>query len=953
MKKLISSLAASSVAMTLLVLAIVLVYAGTWAQIDTGIHEVQQNYFHSWVARIPLGVCLPRLDDGHMAIPGSIPFPGGYTIGLLMVINLLANWLTRFRLAWKHAGIHLIHLGLVILLVGEAWTSISQVDALLTLAPGQRLNYVIDTRHLELAVIDRKPAEYDRVWSIRGNLLQSGAMIEEPELPVSLKIERFAPNSELAGPMQNTPNGEALANSGAAVGVKMWPLARAGGAGEEVDTPSAFVTVYDQGISRGTFLLSFWTPFTEPQKVTLGDGHELWLQLRPKRLIKPYEVELVKFTHDRFAGTSMAKSFSSRVRLIDNERGVDREEVIWMNHPLRYRGDTLYQSGFRGEDVTQLQVVHNPAMLIPYIACIIGTVGMAVHFAIVLAGFLRKRKNRVPGAQLHEKPAFSPAAIIAPATFGLVCLACMIGQSFKAAVSTYDLAQAPAYFDGRLQPLDSIGRNALRMMSGKASVTDADGKAVAPADFLLNVMTQPETAAKYPVFRIDNADVLSALKLPVDKKLFSLADLEPARDVLMTQTDQASQIPANHRDLVQRQFIDLANKAALYDKLHDVGEMRLLPPSATQRDWQTIAQAMQDGKGNPASQAIMATLGARADGRDSDTEAASRQWIRELNNSRPDDMNRMQMELFYNRFEPFLTAIYFYLLAFLLSTMSLLFWQRPLFRSATVVGITALLLHTAGICVRMYLQGRPPVTNLYSSAILIGWAAVVFALLVEWVYRNGVSLAMSSLVAVASLIVAQNLAQGDTMGSLQAVLDSNFWLATHVITITLGYAAVFMAGALAISYVLFARGMSEEKRKSRMQAIYAISCFAMFFSFIGTILGGIWADQSWGRFWGWDPKENGAVLIVLWLAIVLHWRYAGGKDRGLALMAIFGNIVTAWSWFGTNMLGVGLHSYGFMDNALKWLLIFVVSQLVLIALGWFIIPTPAPKPAEVEALAAR
>jgi hypothetical protein len=116
--------------------------------------------------------------------------------------------------------------------------------------------------------------------------------------------------------------------------------------------------------------------------------------------------------------------------------------------------------------------------------------------------------------------------------------------------------------------------------------------------------------------------------------------------------------------------------------------------------------------------------------------------------------------------------------------------------------------------------------------------------------------------------------------------------------------------------------------------VYGIVCFATLFSFIGTVLGGIWADQSWGRFWGWDPKENGALIIVLWNALILHARWGGMvKERGIMNMAIFGNIVTAWSWFGTNMLGIGLHSYGFMDSAFKWLMVFMVSQLALIGLG--------------------
>jgi cytochrome c biogenesis factor len=122
--------------------------------------------------------------------------------------------------------------------------------------------------------------------------------------------------------------------------------------------------------------------------------------------------------------------------------------------------------------------------------------------------------------------------------------------------------------------------------------------------------------------------------------------------------------------------------------------------------------------------------------------------------------------------------------------------------------------------------------------------------------------------------------------------------------------------------------------KALSKMVYGIVCFATLFSFVGTVLGGIWADQSWGRFWGWDPKENGALLIVLWNAIILHARWGGlVRDRGLMTLAVFGNIVTSFSWFGVNMLGIGLHSYGFMDAVAKWLMLFMGSQLGLIALG--------------------
>jgi ABC-type transport system involved in cytochrome c biogenesis permease subunit len=177
----------------------------------------------------------------------------------------------------------------------------------------------------------------------------------------------------------------------------------------------------------------------------------------------------------------------------------------------------------------------------------------------------------------------------------------------------------------------------------------------------------------------------------------------------------------------------------------------------------------------------------------------------------------------------------------------------------------------------------------------------------------------------------------DTMPTLEAVLITNFWLATHVVIVTLGYSATFVAGLLAVLYVVlgfFTKTLAREAAQSLSKMVYGIVCFAALFSFVGTVLGGIWADQSWGRFWGWDAKENGALMIVLWNAIFLHARWGGiARERGLMALALGGNIVTAWSWFGVNMLGIGLHAYGFMSAAFNWLLIFVASQLVLVALA--------------------
>jgi ABC-type transport system involved in cytochrome c biogenesis permease subunit len=211
-------------------------------------------------------------------------------------------------------------------------------------------------------------------------------------------------------------------------------------------------------------------------------------------------------------------------------------------------------------------------------------------------------------------------------------------------------------------------------------------------------------------------------------------------------------------------------------------------------------------------------------------------------------------------------------------------------------------------------------------------------MILEKIYKGAIGLVVAGLIGFVTLIIAHHLAlNGDTMEMLQAVLDTNLWLSTHVVVVTTGYASMFVAGLLAIIYIVrgfFTRTLTTGTAQALARMVYGIVCFATLFSFVGTILGGIWADQSWGRFWGWDPKENGALLIVLWNAVILHARWGGLiRERGLMAMAIFGNIVTSFSWFGVNMLGIGLHSYGWMDKAFPWLMAFDASQVCLVVLA--------------------
>ncbi|MCB0422321.1 MAG: cytochrome c biogenesis protein CcsA, partial [Bdellovibrionales bacterium] len=245
-----------------------------------------------------------------------------------------------------------------------------------------------------------------------------------------------------------------------------------------------------------------------------------------------------------------------------------------------------------------------------------------------------------------------------------------------------------------------------------------------------------------------------------------------------------------------------------------------------------------------------------------------------------------------------------------------------------------------GMGVRSYLLGRPPVTNMYETVVWVPWGAIIFAALLEWKSRSRTVLMVSALLSVFCLILT-DLAPSvldKSLSPLQPVLRDNFWLTTHVLVITLSYAAFFLAFALAdlqLFYFLRDENKFAQKIQEGTKAIYRSIQVGVILLGAGIILGGIWADYSWGRFWGWDPKENGALLICLWLLVAIHGRLAGKmKALGYALAMCFTNIIVALAWFGVNLLNVGLHSYGFTENIAYNLAAFCILQMVVIIGAW-------------------
>jgi ABC-type transport system involved in cytochrome c biogenesis permease subunit len=304
----------------------------------------------------------------------------------------------------------------------------------------------------------------------------------------------------------------------------------------------------------------------------------------------------------------------------------------------------------------------------------------------------------------------------------------------------------------------------------------------------------------------------------------------------------------------------------------------------------------------------------------------------------PMDGMIIELEYLFNILNPFMVALFLYFIIVCIAFLSKFFNFSFGKTAIHTTWFLALAFHSFGLIARMIILMRPPVINLYSSAIFIAFISSFIGFFMFKRTRELFYAGYISSLSTLSLIVAYHLSlSGDTLEVMQAVLNSNFWLSTHVVSMTIGYAIIFMAGFFAISYILIGTLTPYLTKAFENKLLKLVTIFLMislFFNLLGTVLGGIWADQSWGRFWGWDPKENGAILIVLWIAIILHMKW--GKlltNRSLMAMTVFSNIVTVWSWKGTNMLGIGLHSYGFTESTFYWLMMFFVSQMAIIMIG--------------------
>ncbi len=383
----------------LLGLSLILVFAGTIDQVNLGIWAVQERYFRSFVIYAQLG---------GLAVP---VFPGGYTIGGLLLLNLIAAHVFRFGFAWRKTGIVLTHLGLIVLLVGELLTGLWQQDFAMRLTEGETKNYAESFRQHELVFIDVTDATHDQVVAVPESLLAAKSPVQHPALPFRVSTRTYYANSTLQ--MREPAAGAATPGFSSHITAAPLPLTYRS---DERNVPSAIIEVAPADAPASTYLVS--GHLGTPQAFAHA-GRTWQVALRLRRNYQPFSLTLLKFSHDRYAGTEIPKNFSSKLQLTTPDGRDDREVLIYMNNPLRHGGLTFYQAGFENDDrTTILQVVRNPSWLIPYIACTLMTLGLTVQFTLHLFGFVRRRSvlsaTAPAAAPEKRRTPRTPAAPLAP-----------------------------------------------------------------------------------------------------------------------------------------------------------------------------------------------------------------------------------------------------------------------------------------------------------------------------------------------------------------------------------------------------------------------------------------------------------------------------------------------------------------------------------------------------------
>ncbi|MCA3244336.1 MAG: cytochrome c biogenesis protein ResB [Alphaproteobacteria bacterium] len=882
LRQMLLTLAGPKVATVALAWLMVLLVLGTWAQASVGLYQAQLTYFSSFILWL-----------------GPLPTPGGATTLAALTLGLSLKLLLR-PWRWQQAGSLLAHLSVWLLLLGGAMTALTSQEGYLRVAEGQT-SAVMNSYHTpELAVLN---AHGQTLLKYDVAALQPGARLGVGAEQVF--VEAYFPNSQLRE--RPVPMDDGL-TKGARKFLEF--SAKAAEPDDERNRPTLLFTKLNAA-GEPTARLVLFQGQPVPQPVAFPGQPSATLVLRPAQTPLPFAVQLQQFEQEYYPGTAIARHYASAVK-IQSPRSGAWPATIRMNEPLRYQGYTLYQASFvapaaAGPTESILAVVRNQGYLIPYVAGVLLCLGLVLHVG------LRWRR--------------------------LVVLALLpwLGLALPGHAQTTLPLEAwgtlPIQHEGRLKPLTTFAEVTLQQLHGRTHLEGLNATA-----WLAEAVLAPTRAHTRAIFILPSKALLNRLQLPErNPRAYTYPEISAALQPQFAALQSLAATPPSERDALDTQLLTLAEQVQLYYLLTQSlqqphGPFTVMPPRLGEDTWLTPLAA--PASPYRATWAAMAQAYQQGDTAlwQAATQAAVRQAA-QLPGVRP---WALQVEVWLRALHPFWVASALFALAVLA-----LLWA-PAARWAPLALAAGLLVAGTAVAARVYILQRPPVGTLYESVLFVGLVVGLVALAAAGrdPARRRAWLWLGSVLGLVLQALGLRYAAsgGDTLGVLTAVLDTNFWLTTHVLVITAGYALALLAGAWAHGVLLAAwrQGGRFTLEKAAQAPLMLLTLAALAATATGTLLGGIWADQSWGRFWGWDPKENGALLLTLWLAWVLHARLGGVfGPLGLVVGVAATPMVVAVAWFGVNLLGVGLHSYGFTEGTLAWLLLFLAGEALLLgSVAW-------------------
>ncbi len=501
---------------------------------------------------------------------------------------------------------------------------------------------------------------------------------------------------------------------------------------------------------------------------------------------------------------------------------------------------------------------------------------------------------------------------------------------------------------GRTKPLDSFARETARRVGGAKPFTGGERiQGQDAVEWVLAMLAEPERFKDAPIVKVTHAGLRDATGLPRDKDRYSFRELTSHAGFLKA----ADAVHARFRkesepklDPIEREVSELYETLSVMAGIFSGEALRVVPhPSDPRGSWFSLAD-LRNAEAPPLRRVETLASALVSSYRAQDAPAAMaaasalRARLRELSPSVYPAARDLATEVHYNRTKPFRWAWILYVCGFLALLMSFPLGARAFSLTGTLLVVAGILAHSYGMYLRILISGRPPVTNMYESVIFVSWGAVLFALIFEAVYKARYFAACASALAVIALILADNVPILDgAIQPLVPVLRDNMWLTVHVLTITLGYAAFLLAmgiGHLNLGLYFLAPGRAALLKTLSLFLYRSIQVGTLLLA-VGTMLGGVWASYSWGRFWGWDPKETWALIALLGYLAVLHGRMVGWfKDFAMAVGSILGFLLVLMAWYGVNfVLGTGLHSYGFGSGGYAYVGGFVAFEILVIVLA--------------------